>query len=427
MILNKWSYSWFFLLILALSFFSRCNTSTYNVNYAHLYSGTASILQPDYIIYHHQKDSSQVYFNINSSELLYVRKDKSEPYHASVLVHFRLYSGIDSKIILDSASRKIEDITDEKSTKSILGNFSIPVPMGGKYFLKLLTTDLNRGSVDEAHLLVDKRKTSGSQFFLLKKLPEEVPLFTKYIVNDNEFVVESKMNKNSNFQGRFYNRKFPLAVPPFSVVVSKPFKYYPDSIVVYSLNAEGRMNFTVQDSGFVQFQTDTSSREGYTLFRHQVGFPLIKTTEEMFYPLRYICTKNEYNSFLLSSDLKKSVDKFWINKTGSKERGRELIKKYYNRVQTANQYFTSYIEGWKTDRGMISLIFGPPKVVNMSNDSETWIYGEETNTLSLRFAFYKVNNPFTNNDYKLIRGPGYRTHWYRAVDAWRNGRVYWIN
>ena len=358
------------------------------------------------MIYHHQDDSSQVYFNINSAELLYVRKDKSEPYHASVLVHYRLYSGIDSKIILDSASRKIEDITDEKSSKSILGNFSIPVPMGGKYFLKLLTTDLNRGSVDEAHLLVDKRKTSGSQFFLLKKLPEEVPLFTNYIVNDNEFVVESKMNKNSEFQGRFYNRKFPLAAPPFSAAISKPFKYYPDSIAVYSLNAEGRMNFTVQDSGFVQFQTDTSSREGYTLFRQQVGFPLIKTTEEMFYPLRYICTKNEYNSFLLSSDLKKSVDKFWINKTGSKERGRELIKKYYNRVQTANQYFTSYIEGWKTDRGMISLIFGPPKVVNKSNDSETWIYGEETNTLSLRFTFNKVNNPFTNNDYKLIEALG---------------------
>jgi hypothetical protein len=137
------------------------------------------------MIYHHENDSSQVYFNINSSELLYVRKDKSEPYHASVLVHFRLYNGIDSKIILDSASRKIEDITDEKSVKSILGNFSIPVPMGGKYFLKILTTDLNRGSVDEAHLLVDKRKTSGSQFFLLKKLPEQVPLFANYIVNDN--------------------------------------------------------------------------------------------------------------------------------------------------------------------------------------------------------------------------------------------------
>jgi len=425
--LNKWSYSWFFLLVLALSFFSRCNTNPYNVNYSHLYSGTESILKPDYIIYHHQDDSSQVYFNINSEELLYVRKDKSEPYNASVLVHYRLYSGIDSKIILDSASRKIEDITDEKSTKSILGNFSISVPMGGKYFLKLLTTDLNRGSIDEAHLLVDKRKTSGSQFFLLKKLPEEVALFTNYIVNDNEFVVESKMNKNSDFQGRFYNRKFPLATPPFSAAISKPFKYYPDSIAVYSLNAEGRMNFTVQDSGFVQFQTDTSSRAGYTLFRQPAGFPLIKTTEEMFYPLRYICTKNEYNSFLLSSDLKKSIDKFWINKTGSKERGRELIKKYYNRVQTANQYFTSYIEGWKTDRGMISLIFGAPKVVNKSNDTETWIYGEETNTLSLRFTFDKVNNPFTNNDYKLIRGPGYRTHWYRAVDAWRSGRVYWVN
>ena len=156
-------------MVLALSFFSRCNTSPYNVNYAHLYSGTTSILQPDYIIYHHQDDSSQVYFNINSEELLYVRKDKSEPYHASVLVHYRLYSGIDSKIILDSASRKIEDITDEKSTKSILGNFSIPVPMGGKYFLKLLTTDLNRGSVDEAHLLVDKTKNLWKSILFIKK------------------------------------------------------------------------------------------------------------------------------------------------------------------------------------------------------------------------------------------------------------------
>ena len=414
-------------MILTLSFFSRCNTTSYNPNYAHLYSGSASILQPDYMIYHNENDSSQLYFNINSSELLYVRKDKSEPYHASVLIHFRLYSEIDSKVILDSASRKIEDITDEKSVKSILGNFSIPVAMGGKYFLKILTTDLNRGSIDEAHLLVDKSKRSGSQFFLLKKLPEQFPLFANYVVNDNEFIVESKMNKNAEFQGRFYDRKFPLAAPPFSVVASKPFKYYPDSMVIYKLNAEGRMNFTVQDSGFVQFQTDTSSRNGYTLFRQKSDFPSVKTVEGMFYPLRYICTKNEYNSFLLSSDLKKSVDKFWINKTGSKERGRELIKKYYNRVQTANQYFTSYIEGWKTDRGMISLIFGSPKIVNKSNDSETWIYGEETNALSLRFTFYKVNNPFTNNDYKLIRGPGYRTHWYRAVDAWRNGRVYWIN
>lgn len=414
-------------MISVLSFFSSCNTNTHTTNYAHLYSGTSSILQPDYIIYHHREDSSNVYFNINSSELLYVRKDKSEPYHATVLVHYRLYSEIDSKVILDSASRKIEDITEEKLTKSILGDFSIPVPMGNKYFLKILTTDLNRGSVDEAHLLVDKRKASGSQFFLLKKFPEEIPLFTNYIVDDNELIVESQMNKNSDFQGRFYNRNFPLAAPPFSVTVSKPFKYAPDSIVTYTLDVDGKMNFTVQDSGFVQFQMDTSSRNGYTLFRQQVDFPLIKTTEGMVYPLRYICTKNEYNSFLSSKDLKKSVDKFWINKTGSKERGRELIKKYYNRVQTANEYFTSYIEGWKTDRGMISLIFGPPKVVNKSNDSETWIYGEETNTLSLRFTFNKVNNPFTNNDYKLNRGPGYRTHWYRAVDAWRSGRVYWIN
>jgi hypothetical protein len=36
-----------------------------------------------------------------------------------------------------------------------------------------------------------------------------------------------------------------------------------------------------------------------------------------------------------------------------------------------------------------------------------------------------VDNPFSDNDFKLQRSPGYKSNWYRAVDAWRSGRVYW--
>ena len=35
-------------------------------------------------------------------------------------------------------------------------------------------------------------------------------------------------------------------------------------------------------------------------------------------------------------------------------------------------------------------------------------------------------NIFTENDYKLERSPMYKSSWYKAVDAWRSGRAYWI-
>jgi GWxTD domain len=39
------------------------------------------------------------------------------------------------------------------------------------------------------------------------------------------------------------------------------------------------------------------------------------------------------------------------------------------------------------------------------------------------FIFRKMNNPFSNNDYALIRQPIYENVWYLAVDHWRQGRI----
>ena len=143
-------------------------------------------------------------------------------------------------------------------------------------------------------------------------------------------------------------------------------------------------------------------------------------------PTRYICSRAEYDQLLNSEFLKSSMDHFWKSKTGSKERAKEIIRKYYKRVENANLHFSSYIEGWKTDRGMISIIYGAPNVVSKSNDMEVWVYGDESNVNSLSFVFNKMENPFSENDFKLQRSPAYRSSWYKAVDAWRSGRAYWI-
>jgi len=135
--------------------------------------------------------------------------------------------------------------------------------------------------------------------------------------------------------------------------------------------------------------------------------------------IRYITEKKEYDEMWVQKDKKNAVDAFWLNIAGNEIRAKELIKKYYNRVQEANEYFPSFIEGWKTDKGLVYIVYGPPNVVYKSKNSEDWIYGEDRNMRSIRFTFFKMENPFTDNDYQLSRSNSYKDEWYNAVENWR--------
>ena len=94
---------------------------------------------------------------------------------------------------------------------------------------------------------------------------------------------------------------------------------------------------------------------------------------------------DEYRQILSSQKIKLEIDNFWLKTSGSTERARELIKIYYNRVKYANEYFTSDREGWKTDRGMIYVLFGPPAKLYKSDNEEKWVYIQ--NNLEVPFVF----------------------------------------
>ena len=142
---------------------------------------------------------------------------------------------------------------------------------------------------------------------------------------------------------------------------------------------------------------------------------------------RYIMAKKEFDICMSSPDKKLAIDKFWLDIGGSSERAKELIRKYYGRVQEANKLFTSYQEGWKTDRGMIYVVFGAPNKVSKRKNGEVWTYGESGNPNAVFFQFIKVINPFTDNDYTLERNESFKMPWYQAVDLWRQGRIYLDN
>ncbi len=65
----------------------------------------------------------------------------------------------------------------------------------------------------------------------------------------------------------------------------------------------------------------------------------------MIEPLRYITSKKEYQGLVDAEDVKEALDEFWLDNASNPDRARELIKHFYNRVEYANIYFSSFDEG----------------------------------------------------------------------------------
>ncbi|MEO0404156.1 MAG: GWxTD domain-containing protein [Bacteroidota bacterium] len=161
-----------------------------------------------------------------------------------------------------------------------------------------------------------------------------------------------------------------------------------------------------------------------TLFARVRDYPEVRELETLITSIRYICSRNEYRKINDSNYPKKELDNFWIETAGSKDKAKDLISEYYNRVRESNIYFSSVTEGWRTDRGLVHVVFGNPNKVLKEGSAEVWIYGEENNLNSLTFRFVKKDHPHTHNLYVLERNPMYKPGWDRAVSAWRNGRIF---
>lgn len=413
------------IILLALVIQSCSNQNVQGSNFSQIYGTKNVTITPDYVVYHQSNDQSRLYFQFNSTQVLYARKDKSQPYHSAVMMHYEAYDFNSKKVVADSSSMMIYDTVEKKFAKLINGQMDLKLKQGSKYYLRVYATDLNRNNTFEKTLIVDKVNKSSSQFYLIKNKADSSIFYNNFTVDRVDALILSEVNKGKKIYANQYFRSFPIAAPPFAHSNHKTFNYSPDERFEVQISDKGEFEYLLLDTGFVHFVLDTSQKDGLTVFGFDNNYPKIKNVFGMVGPLRFISSNAEFEQLNDAEDTKKSIDLFWLAKAGDEDRGREVIKRYYNRVQDANDNFTSYLEGWKTDRGMISIIYGTPKSVRVQRDEEIWFYGEETNSFSLQFTFVKVNNPFSENDYKLIRATSYKSSWYRAVDVWRSGRAYW--
>ncbi len=160
------------------------------------------------------------------------------------------------------------------------------------------------------------------------------------------------------------------------------------------------------------------------------GFPRPGTLSEMAAAAVYLMKDEErraLDSARSVDERRRLFDGFWLSLVKDRQIAADLIRKYYSRVEEANRLFSSFKEGWKTDRGMVYIVLGPPERIERSYDRETWYFNHPGSFRENAWQFRRVQfapEQFVIEDYVLLRGVQYQMYWERVLSKWREGVVF---
>jgi GWxTD domain-containing protein len=182
--------------------------------------------------------------------------------------------------------------------------------------------------------------------------------------------------------------------------------------------------FSLPKEGLYYFMEDTTDASGIGLVVADKRFPKMTRPEKLIKPVLYMSTSTEISELNQAQDTKKAFDRYWLSlMAGNEEVARKTLKAYFNRVEEANRLFTSYKEGWKTDKGMIYIVLGAPDRVQRNREREVWVYNRRAGVSEINFTFTKKPNQFVEDHYELVRYIEYQPIWYPIVEAWRTGAI----
>ncbi len=160
-----------------------------------------------------------------------------------------------------------------------------------------------------------------------------------------------------------------------------------------------------------------------------MNYPTLRTPQELAAPLYYLMSAKEYEQLMSIEDdvqLKKAIDRFWLQNVKNSRKAQNVISLYYERVEEANKQFASFKEGWKTDMGMMYILFGPPWYVNSSLDQTVWSYSYNFNDFETNFYFKTPrlkSKFFPFDNYLLLRTQQYHSVEYRQIQLWLTGNI----
>jgi|GEM_PF-1238070 len=265
------------------------------------------------------------------------------------------------------------------------------------------------------------RKINPERMYLLEG-EDNVPSIGEYYYKNLPFrLLSSGYQKEDSVTFAFYRLNFGPASRPYHTIDKNHDRMIPEPELKGTIAIGEEQEFDRE--GVVVFSSNKGIPGCFSYLIKSPHYPAIGKAEELLEPLRYITTDSEFKQLKNSNDPKMAVDSFWLNIGGSIEYSRMLIKHYYGRVEFANKFFTTYKEGWKTDKGMVFIMFGKPDIVVRYGDVEEWQYDRLINKDFLTFTFYKQPFLLSSDHFELNRSEKYRKIWDSMIDNWRKGII----
>lgn len=392
---------------------------------ASLYNPSKLSLHPDYSIYHENSNFSILYIRAYPAELKFSQANEQSEYRALLSVKYELIelnSPDNEDVLVDSASVVYKLKKGDEKRSAFLASLSIPVKQGKRYLLRMETFDRNRGSMGLKYLYVDKTNPLSAQNFQVISKFSGYPKFMRFFLPGEEFNVHYRNTAVDSVYVKYFKLESELPRPPISAKSDYTMNYTPDTTYVFPM--EDTVYYNLRRKGMYLIQVDTEQEEGLTLLNFGGSFPEVKTSNELMEPLFYISTLAEYRDLRLEPNHKLAVDNFWLKRENNESKSRELIRIYYNRVVYSNLYFTSNKEGWRTDQGMIFILFGPPSRIQMTGSGESWYYYAKRKSSVVEFRFDRNHDAFSDQNMIWRKTSESQLYWNEAVRSWRNGKVY---
>jgi GWxTD domain-containing protein len=344
----------------------------------------------------------KIYHNSLAASTLYIQTDDTE-----YRVTLRAYDNFRSKNVIYEYSQQIVGAANSVQ--------SVPIPVRlSQYALEILVFNPNNNKSYNDAIWVDK-SVSGEQSLLATDENDEA-FVKKYIPIGNALLFETVNPKADVLYIRYFDENYKPAPPPH---ISKTLLFNPLRGAKNTFSILKNEFYTFPKKGLYFIQSDTLTMNGIFVNAVNADFPKLTEIDDLTLSIRYVTKNEEYQRLITKNeDTKIELDRFWLERAGSKEKARGMIRLYYNRIQLSNEYFTAYKAGWKTDQGIIFTIFGNPTRVQKRENYEYWYYRRTGSRESVEFIFDK-----RDGIYVLRRSPQYEQPWSVEVFAWRSGTV----
>lgn len=420
---------------LFLAVFVSCRTTQSTVDLkdlSYLYNPTKNPINPRYNITNQTDTLSVLSVKFFAADLYFSEANPQGVSSAMMLISVKLFNISQGKVLADTGLVNI-NIVKEAGKPEYVYTIPLKVEKGKEYLTEIRILDRLRLKVVQAFVTFNTRSDNNKYNFRAQGHFEKNELFSP-VLRINEYVnlIYTRGPVDSLFIS-FYKPFTEVPDPPSMLVPEKTLDYEPERVV--AIHYSDTLPIMFPREGIYLFTTGRNLKEGYTFLNLGESYPAMTTPQVMIKPLVYLASRNEIEDLASSLKPKLALDEFWIKCGGNIDKARELIRIYYTRVLYSNYYFTSYKEGWMTERGMIYIIYGPPDKVYKTSEGESWGYKKTATKSSwgsrysvaedyLFFNFKKKNDRFSDNDYFLSRSETLVTFWDQAVASWRKGVVF---